>query len=259
MAYNWNKLEFKNYWMKKHYSKRSRTNKKYVVIHHATVVGNGGKSYAGLKTIYNIWQTRRASAHYGVDGGLVAQYVPDRDYAWATGNTAGNEYGISIEHCNSTAGPGWKVATKTWKTGAKLTAYIHKRYGMGRPSRKTVKMHKDFYNTACPGPFLSKKLKAYIKESQKVYDAITGSKPPKKKKSKPKKASNKPKASSKKAGKYKVTTNRLPLNGRSGPGTGYRVTMTAAKGYVLSITETKGGWAKSTGGHWYSMKYLKKV
>lgn len=61
------------------------------------------------------------------------------------------------------------------------------------------------------------------------------------------------------AGRYRVVTKGKPLNGRSGPGTNYRVTMTAAKGYVLDITETRNGWAKSTGGHWYSMQYLRKV
>lgn len=61
------------------------------------------------------------------------------------------------------------------------------------------------------------------------------------------------------AGKYRVVTNRAPLNGRAGPGMNYRKTMTAAKGYVLTITEVRNGWAKSTGGHWYSMQYLRKV
>ena len=62
-----------------------------------------------------------------------------------------------------------------------------------------------------------------------------------------------------KNGSYRVTTNGARLNGRSGPGTKYRKTMTAANGYVLTIIDVKDGWGKSTGGHWYSMKYLKKV
>lgn len=59
--------------------------------------------------------------------------------------------------------------------------------------------------------------------------------------------------------RYKVITKGEPLNGRTGPGTSYRVKTTAASGYVLDIVETRGGWAKSTGGNWYSMEYLKKV
>lgn len=59
--------------------------------------------------------------------------------------------------------------------------------------------------------------------------------------------------------KYRVNTRSVALNGRSGPGTRYPVTMTAAKGYVLSIVEIRNGWARSTGGHWYSMQYLTPV
>lgn len=59
--------------------------------------------------------------------------------------------------------------------------------------------------------------------------------------------------------RYRVTTRVLPLNGRAGPGTQHRKTMRAYKGTVLNIVEVRDGWAKSTGGHWYSMRYLTKV
>lgn len=60
-------------------------------------------------------------------------------------------------------------------------------------------------------------------------------------------------------GRYRVTTRALPLTGRAGPGTKYRKTMTAARGYVLNVVEVRSGWAKSAGGHWYSMQYLVKL
>lgn len=75
------------------------------------------------------------------------------------------------------------------------------------------------------------------------------------KKKEPSKPDSKPKV----IGQYKVTTKSKRLNGRSGPGTNHKQTQTAAKGYVLDIVETRSGWAKSTGGHWYSMQYLTKV
>ena len=59
--------------------------------------------------------------------------------------------------------------------------------------------------------------------------------------------------------RYRVTTRALPLNGRAGPGTKYKKTMRAHKGAVLNIAEVRDGWARSTGGHWYSMRYLKRV
>jgi uncharacterized protein YgiM (DUF1202 family) len=62
-----------------------------------------------------------------------------------------------------------------------------------------------------------------------------------------------------KTARYKVATRLLPLNGRSGPGTSYRKIATAKRGTVLSIVETKAGWAKDTGGRWWRMAYLKKA
>jgi hypothetical protein len=76
---------------------------------------------------------------------------------------------------------------------------------------------------------------------------------------KPAPAPSKPTTPAKPKTKYKVVTKVLPLAGRSGPGKSYRQTMRAWPRAVLDIVETKGGWAKSTGGHWYSLSYLKRV
>ena len=66
------------------------------------------------------------------------------------------------------------------------------------------------------------------------------------------------KKAAKSAVKYRVATRLLPLNGRTGPGTSYRKTATAKRGTVLSIVETKAGWAKDAKGRWWRMAYLKK-
>ena len=72
-------------------------------------------------------------------------------------------------------------------------------------------------------------------------------------------AAKKAAAAKPKTTRYKVETRLLPLNGRSGPGTSYRKIATAKRGTVLSIVETKAGWAKDTGGRWWSLAYLKKA
>lgn len=59
--------------------------------------------------------------------------------------------------------------------------------------------------------------------------------------------------------RYRVVTKTLPLVGRAGPSKTSRQTMSAHRGAILSIVETRNGWARSTGGHWYSMQYLKRV
>ena len=170
--YNWEKLKFDTKILSKHFTQMSKRQIKFVVVHHMAIVGNGKGS--ALETCYNTWQTREASAHYGVDGNLITQFVWDKDYAWATGNNEGNLHGISIEHANSSSGPDWKVSEETWKTGAKLAAYIHLIYKLGRPVKdKTLRKHSSFKATACPGPYLGKEIwDEYVKEAQRVYDNI---------------------------------------------------------------------------------------
>lgn len=170
--YNWPKLEFDETILTKHFTKQASKNVKFIVVHHMTIIGDGkGKALDGC---WNTWQTRQASAHYGVDGLLVRQYVWDKDYAWATGSTGGNRDGISIEHANSTGGPDWKVSDDTWKTGAKLAARLHLVYGLGRPVKdKTLRKHGSFIATGCPGPYLGDKIwSKYVAEAQRVYDLI---------------------------------------------------------------------------------------
>lgn len=147
----------------------------FVVAHHMTIIGKGTGSAndACMRT----WQTREASAHYGVDGRFVRQFVWDKDEAWATANSLGNQAGISIEHANSSAGPNWLVSELTWKTGARVAASLHVLYKLGRPvANKTLRRHKDFFATACPGPYLGgSQWDEYVAEAQKQYDQfVTG-------------------------------------------------------------------------------------
>lgn len=184
--YDWSKLLFDETLLTKHYTSMRTFEKRYVVVHHMTIIGDGkGKALDGC---WNTWQKREASAHYGVDGDLVRQYVYDKDYAWSTGNTRGNLYGISIEHANASGKPDWRVADDTWRTGARLVAQIHVAYKFGRPvAGETLFQHSDFFATECAGPYLGKKIWAeYVAEAQRVYDEITGTAPKPTPKPKPK-------------------------------------------------------------------------
>jgi len=174
--YKWSALEFDETILTKHFTSPRSLKIAFVVVHHMTIIGDGtGKALTGC---YNTWQTREASAHYGVEEGLVRQFVWDRDAAWATANRTGNHAGISIEHANISTDPEWRVSDKTWKTGARLAAHIHKVYKLGRPVKdKTLRRHKDFYATACPGPYINSIWSKYVAEAQRVYDEITAPAP----------------------------------------------------------------------------------
>lgn len=176
--YNWDKLQFDETILRKHFTAPRRGKIKFVVAHHMTIKGSGNG--AANDACFNVWQSRPASAHYGVDGDYVRQFVWDGNAAWATANTTGNHSGISIEHANSTVGPSWKIADETWKTGARLAAHLHKAYGLGRPvSGKTLRRHRDFFPTACPGPYFDSIWSDYVREAQRVYDQIVKGATPK--------------------------------------------------------------------------------
>lgn len=180
--YNWMKLQFDERLLTKHFNKgRAGQTPKFVVVHHMTIVGDGkGKAN---NACYNVWQARQASAHFGVDGDSVMQFVKDSDTAWANGNQMANRQGIAIEHANSKTGPSWEVSEKTWKNGAKLTAHLHHVYKLGRPvstnngKSGTIRKHSSFKATACPGPFIDGIWSQYVKEAQRCYDEIVKPKP----------------------------------------------------------------------------------
>ena len=195
--YDWDKVSFDQRILTKHFTKQSSKDVAYIVIHHMVIKDRDVNDDDGLDTVYRVWQSRPASAHYGVDGKFIAQFVWDKDYAWATGNTAGNARGISIEHVNSTLDESgtandYHVSDETWHNGAKLVAYLHKVYKMGRPvDGKTLRKHSSFSSTSCPGPYLGGKIwKDYVKEAQRVYDEIIDGKAPSA--PKPSKAPSKP-------------------------------------------------------------------
>lgn len=147
--------------------------KSKVTIHH-----NGGR--LSLLGILNVWKTRPASAHFQVDGrGAVGQYVNVNEYAWATGTTKGNQESISIEMANSATGGDWPVSETTWHNAARLCAWLHWKVIGARPTRASVRMHKDWKSTACPGLHMTRRFDQFIKLSQWWYDKLRsgGAKP----------------------------------------------------------------------------------
>jgi N-acetylmuramoyl-L-alanine amidase CwlA len=131
-----------------------------IVIHHAA-----STSLESVGTVFSQYG-RDASAHYGVCGNQVHQYVREEDTAWHCSNWAGNNATIGIETVNSTGAPEWKVADDTLETLIKLVADIAKRNGLGKlwinpeADFPALSGHKDWYgaSTVCPGPYLYPKL-----------------------------------------------------------------------------------------------------
>lgn len=144
-----------------------------VTFHH-----NGGRlSHEG---VLSVWKVRPASAQFDVDGkGAVCQYVKVNEYAWAVGNTKGNQTSISIELANSAVGGQWPVAEVTWKSGARLAGWLFAKVIGVRPTKDNVFLHHHWSSTACAGPYMDSVYNQLLAECQKAYDYFkAASKPP---------------------------------------------------------------------------------
>ena len=90
-----------------------------------------------------------SAANYGVGQLQIHQYVRERDYQQADGNTESNRWGISIEH---EAGPGAPASVAVKELSAKLMADIAKRYGWSKLTvGVNVYPHQHWVATSCPG------------------------------------------------------------------------------------------------------------
>lgn len=129
-----------------------------IVIHHAA-----STSLDSVGQVFSQYG-RGGSAHYGVKGKQVHQYVREEDTAWHCGNWPGNCCTIGIETVNSTGAPDWLIDEETFNTLAKLCADIAKRNGLGRVKfgpndvYPTLSAHRDWSPTYCPGDYLYGKM-----------------------------------------------------------------------------------------------------
>lgn len=97
---------------------------------------------------------RRVSTNYGIEDGVIHQYVRDGDYAFGSGNTRANTYGISIEHSggNLVNGSRRQPSQATVESSAQLLAALAQRYGWGTlVLGRNVFRHSDFVSTECSG------------------------------------------------------------------------------------------------------------
>lgn len=142
--------------------------KKSVTMHH-----NGGVlSMAG---VLSTWKTRAASAHFDVDlNGNIAQFVKVTEYAWATGSTQGNEESISIEMSNSANGGDWPVSDATLASATRLAGWLFANVIKARPSTDNFFPHKHWFNTDCPGPYVSGKFASLLSDVIAAYESFAG-------------------------------------------------------------------------------------
>lgn len=98
---------------------------------------------------------RDVATQYGIEDGVIHQYVKEKDYAFGSGTTYANTFGISIEHSGGdmlASGKRRKPSAATHETSARLLADISRRWKLGTLKvGKNVYPHSKFVPTACPG------------------------------------------------------------------------------------------------------------
>lgn len=155
-----------------HYDSREGTPITDITIHHM----------AGNLTVYQcgeVFQTREASANYGIDGeGRVGLYVEEKYASWANANKPSNQRSITIELANDQVGGDWHVSDTAIEKCIELCVDICKRNGIDLvytgDTSGTLTRHNMFYATACPGPYLQSKFPYIEKEVRRRMSMKNG-------------------------------------------------------------------------------------
>ena len=149
-----------------HRTSPRQDNIKKITIHHM----------AGALTVKqcgDVFQTRQASANYGIDNDLnVGMYVEEKDRAWSTSNPDNDHQAINIELANDQTGGNWHVSDKVIAKCIELVVDICKRNNITMlnftgDKRGNLTQHCYFEATACPGEYLKTKFKYIANEVNK--------------------------------------------------------------------------------------------
>ena len=142
-----------------------------ITIHH--MAGN-----LSIETCGSVFQSRESSSNYGIGtDGRVGMYVEEKDRSWASANPANDHRAVTIELANDGgASTNWHVSDIALEKCIELCVDICRRNGIQRlnfTGDKTgnLTMHKWFYPTACPGPYLESKFPYIAAEVNKQLGA----------------------------------------------------------------------------------------
>lgn len=131
--------------------------------HHTAVVG------ASAETIASNFNKNGNSANYVIgNDGTIISCVPEEYRAWTSSSEDNDTQAITVEVCNSTGAPEWKVSDKALEALINLGVDICKRHNLSGfkwtgDKNGTLTIHKMFASTSCPGPYLESKM-PYIAE-----------------------------------------------------------------------------------------------
>lgn len=137
-----------------------------ITIHH--MAGN-----LSVETCGRIFQTKKASSNYGIGSdGRVGMYCEEKDRSWCSSSGANDNRAVTIEVANSGGAPDWPVGEKAYAKLIDLCVDICKRNNIPQlvwtgDANGTLTVHQFFAATACPGPYLMRKMPEIAAEVNK--------------------------------------------------------------------------------------------
>lgn len=220
------------------YTKMSNKKNKKISIHH--MAGN-----ISIETCGDIFmsKSRQASSNYGIGSdGRIGLYVDEANRSWCTSSYENDSQAVTIEVANDGGKPTWHVSDKAIQSLIELCVDICKRNGIKKlnftgDKSGNVTLHKWFYNTNCPGPYLESKMPYIVKE-----------------------VNNRLCEEEKEFVPYRVRVTASALNIRAGAGTQYKINGVITDKGVYTIVEEKNGFLRlKSGAGWISAAYVKKI
>lgn len=161
-------------WSHGKWSSRGGKRPGYIIPHHMAGDLTPSQFYAIMHSSRQMSPT--VSVH---TDGTVYAWVPEEMRPWTTGSYAADQDALTLEIANDEIGGDWHISDTAYNTAVAICAEWCKRYGIDpywRPGAMgTIQMHKEWAQTACPGPYLSRK----IESGQFEADVRAAMNPPK--------------------------------------------------------------------------------
>ena len=146
-----------------------------ITIHHMA----GNLTLAGCCSAV---QSRGGSTNYCIDSeGNIGVMIDEKYRAWTSSNRTNDMRAVTIEVANAPGAgePNWAVTDAALNACIKLCADICKRNGIKKlnytgDTSGNLTMHRWFFATGCPGPYLGGKFPYIASEVNKLLSTATG-------------------------------------------------------------------------------------
>lgn len=147
------------WWDHQKWSGRGGKKPGFIIPHHMAGNLTVEQFYAIMKSARQMSPT--VSIH---TDGTVYAWVPEEMRPWTTGSYTADQDALTMEIANDEIGGDWHISDTAYNLAVAIAAEWCKRYGIDpywKPGAMgTIQEHKQWASTACPGPYMSRKIES---------------------------------------------------------------------------------------------------